>query len=199
MMRASLLYKYGGFYFDNDVLTLKDLTGIRNSIVIDWHYSIPNTECKLENQETSTTLNQGNMHFEKGHPFLLEYLKLVNKEYKDGLKWTAIGPPLMHKAANQFLGRNSSLKSEPVNTPNFTIFPSFVFRIYMPRLPPPSPKLFGSDVNSSVYEDFMRCSYLLHLSGPLKHLKIDGNPRHDIYSYLGPKICPISISHLKLF
>ena len=35
LMRAVMLYKYGGFYLDQDVLTLRDLTGIRNSIVTD--------------------------------------------------------------------------------------------------------------------------------------------------------------------
>ena len=35
LMRGVFLYKYGGFYFDQDVLTLKDLTRIRNTIVLD--------------------------------------------------------------------------------------------------------------------------------------------------------------------
>ena len=35
LMRAVIIYKYGGFYLDQDVLTLKDLRGVRNSIVMD--------------------------------------------------------------------------------------------------------------------------------------------------------------------
>ena len=35
LMRAAILYKYGGFYLDQDVLTLRDLTGFRNAIVVD--------------------------------------------------------------------------------------------------------------------------------------------------------------------
>ena len=35
LMRGALLYKYGGFYLDHDVLTLADLRGIRNVIVMD--------------------------------------------------------------------------------------------------------------------------------------------------------------------
>ncbi|XP_075255506.1 lactosylceramide 4-alpha-galactosyltransferase-like [Convolutriloba macropyga] len=156
-MRAALLYKYGGFYLDTDVLTLKDLTRIRNSLVIDYRYS----------------------------------------DYRHGLQWTDLGPPLVHKAANQYLGRDSGLDSEPVNTPDLTILPSFAFRIYLPD--PPCPKLTGDNVSTSEYEDFMRCSYVLHLGGQMKNSIPDGNPRHDIYSYIGPKICPISFSYLNLF
>ncbi|XP_075256103.1 lactosylceramide 4-alpha-galactosyltransferase-like [Convolutriloba macropyga] len=199
-MRASLLYKYGGFYLDNDVLTLKDLTGIRNSLVIDYRYSVPSQTCELQNEEKSNMLNQGSMHFEKGNPFLFEYLKILNKDYRHGMTWIETGPPLMNKAANLFLGRNNQHDSIPVRTPDLTIFPSFVFRIYMPNLPPPSPKLFDVNVNTSVFDEFMRCSYLIHLSGPWsKNSAVDGNPRHDIYSYLGPKICPTSFSHLNVF
>ena len=35
MMRAAILYKYGGFYFDQDVVTLNDLRGLRNILVMD--------------------------------------------------------------------------------------------------------------------------------------------------------------------
>ena len=89
---------------------------------------LPSKNCKLQNKEKSNMLNQGNMHFVKGNRFLQEYLKLLNRDYRHGLQWTDLGPPLVHKAANQYLGRDSGLDSEPVNS-NHILAIIFRFKI----------------------------------------------------------------------
>ena len=80
-------------------------------------------------------LNQGSMHFEKGNPFLFEYLKILNKDYRHGMTWIETGPPLMNKAANLFLGRNNQHDSIPVRSKymfiEFLLFPfSGIFQMF---------------------------------------------------------------------
>ena len=87
-----------------------------------------------------------------------------------------------------------------VSAPDLTIVPSFVFRLITFKVQPPCPPMFNVDVNGSYFEDYVRCSYVFHLTGlQSKGAVISGNPRRDVYSYFGPKVCPTAISHLKLF
>ncbi|XP_075242583.1 lactosylceramide 4-alpha-galactosyltransferase-like [Convolutriloba macropyga] len=199
LMRAVMLYKYGGFYLDQDVLTLRDLTGIRNSIVTDNITSVPSETCKPMTEERTNLLNQGTMHFDKENPFLLEYLRILNATYRHGMRWIDPGPVTMHLAAQKFLGRRNAL-STPLSTPDLTIVPSFVFRLLTLAMTPPPPPMFDVNENGSYFEDYVRCSYVFHLTGlKTKGALVTGNPRHDVYSYFGPKVCPTAISHLKMF
>ena len=92
---------------------------------------------------------------------------------------------------------------ECVLAPELTIAPSFKFRLYPLRLRPLPRQLINlkTDVNESYFDEFIRCSYTLHLTGAhFKKLPITGNPRRDVYSYLAPKLCPITFAaHLTTF
>ena len=62
------------------------------------------------------------------------------------------------------------------------------------------PPVFNLDVDASYFDNYFRCSALVHLCGSKsKTTKVRGNPRKDVYSYLGPKICPTSVSDLTKF
>ncbi|XP_075240261.1 lactosylceramide 4-alpha-galactosyltransferase-like [Convolutriloba macropyga] len=199
LMRAAILYKYGGFYLDQDVLTLRDLTGFRNAIVVDNVTSIPSAKCKSTTAESTDLLNQGTMHFNKENIFLLNYLQLLNQTYRHGMSWIEPGPKTFHKAAQGFLGFKHTL-SRPVSTPDLTIVPGFVFRLLTLAMTPPPPPMFDVDVDGSYFDDYIRCSYVFHLTGQKTKLaRISGNPRSDVYSYLGPKLCPTAIADLNRF
>ncbi|XP_075242273.1 uncharacterized protein LOC142337087 isoform X2 [Convolutriloba macropyga] len=195
LMRGALLYKYGGFYLDHDAWSLTDLRGIRNVIVMDNVTTKPTASCEATSREESYVLNQGTIQFEQGSPFMLLYMKLMNEKYRSGLSWGDLGPPLMHEAAATFLGYHQSKPSTPVTTPNLTILPSFKLRLFPSHaVPPPSLVInLKTDVNGSYFDEYIRCSHVLHLTGSeFKSFKVTGNPRRDIYSYMAPKICPIT-------
>ena len=58
--RLVTLYKYGGWYLDNKLLTLKPLDMFRNATTIEWHATEP-----YENF----------MAFDAGHRFLVDYMR----------------------------------------------------------------------------------------------------------------------------
>ena len=64
----------------------------------------PTETCEPRSMEKSRMLNQGTMHFQKHNPVLLKYLHLMNDTYRQGLKFLALGPPLVHEAASIVLG-----------------------------------------------------------------------------------------------
>ncbi|XP_075264360.1 uncharacterized protein LOC142356309 [Convolutriloba macropyga] len=199
LMRSALVFKYGGFYFDNDVLILKELTKLRNTIGIDNVTTYPNEKCEATTVEKSFLLNPGNMHFDKHNPFVKKYLTFVNKTYRYGLGWFQLGPGKMHKTASRFLGRKGQ-PSIPMSTPDLTIVPSFILRQTCNFSEVKAPEMFDVDVDGSYFEEYLRCSHIVHLLGKLsKTANISGNPRNDVYSYLGPKICPKSIAQIDLF
>ncbi|XP_075263572.1 uncharacterized protein LOC142355229 [Convolutriloba macropyga] len=201
LMRAAVLFKYGGFYLDHDVITLKDLRQIQNTIVLDNITTYPTETCEPRSKEKSRMLNQGTMHFQKHNPVLLKYLHLMNDTYRQGLKFLALGPPLVHEAASIVLGYKNQ-PSTPKKTPHLTIAPSFKFRLLatMVKVGARPPKLFDLTVDGSYFDNFVNCSYTLHMNGKKSKTRaITGNPHRDAYSYLGPKICPKSFSHIRKF
>ena len=68
LMRAALLYKYGGFHLDFDALTRSDLSRIRNSIGLEG-FTLPSFKCQLEFSQQKTMFDtNGVMQFNKGNP-----------------------------------------------------------------------------------------------------------------------------------
>ncbi len=61
--RMAILQKYGGYYLDNDVLTIQRFSNIRNAIALD-HIDL--------------YVNNNFLHFEKGHPFLSDYMDYIS-------------------------------------------------------------------------------------------------------------------------
>ncbi|XP_075242585.1 lactosylceramide 4-alpha-galactosyltransferase-like [Convolutriloba macropyga] len=199
-MRYALLYRYGGFNLDLDVLVLKDLTGFKNSIGMEG-YTIPNENCEMQTKgqkQYSRMLNGGTMHFESGSPVIWEAMLEANRTYKHGIRWIDMGPVVMNRVASTTFLKSPQGASHNYESEVLTILPSFKFQAILTFIG--MPDVFHLNVDPSYFENYFRCTSLVHLSGSAsKTNRISGNPRHDIYSYFGPKICPISISTMKNF
>ena len=75
--------------------------------------------------------------------------------------------------------------------PSYTVTPSWDIRSLV---------FLDFDQNEDYFEELIRCSYVYHMfMSHFGSIKITGNPRREMYSYLGPKICPISFSNLENF
>uniref|UniRef100_A0A0E0ED83 Alpha 1,4-glycosyltransferase domain-containing protein n=1 Tax=Oryza meridionalis TaxID=40149 RepID=A0A0E0ED83_9ORYZ len=106
LVRLAALYKYGGIYLDSDVVVLKPLNTLRNSIGVVKQVS--------ENSSFSGAV----LAFEKNSPFLAECLKEFHSTYDDKLlQWN--GAELMTRVIRNMSGKadeNSghlSIKFEP--------------------------------------------------------------------------------------
>ncbi|KAK9715328.1 hypothetical protein RND81_06G157500 [Saponaria officinalis] len=86
LLRLVALYKYGGVYIDADVVILKDVSSLRNSI------GIQTMENKSRNQ--GTTLNNAVLIFDKGHLMLLKFIEEFVNTF-NGRRWGFNGPSLV--------------------------------------------------------------------------------------------------------
>ena len=99
-----LIYKYGGFYSDLDVVTIKDMSGLHN--VIGW---------------CGYVIASGEFHMEQQHPVLWKCMDRINKTYK-GFDRIEIGPNLITAVIQehfQITGKLYDLHSQ-----NLSVLPS---------------------------------------------------------------------------
>ncbi|KAM7260221.1 hypothetical protein ACFE04_015962 [Oxalis oulophora] len=110
LVRLAALYKYGGIYLDTDIIVLKPLSSLHNSV-------------GLESQLSGSPLNGAVMAFEKGSPFIFECLKEFYTTYDDTrLRWN--GADLLTRIAKNFMAKNTALgRLELEIQPSFVFFP----------------------------------------------------------------------------
>ncbi|XVF27259.1 hypothetical protein REPUB_Repub14bG0091500 [Reevesia pubescens] len=109
LVRLAALYKYGGIYLDSDVIVLKPLSALNNSV-------------GLEDQLAGSSLNGALMAFRKHSPFIMECLKEFYLTYDDTqLRWN--GADLLSRVAKRFLYENSI----SIKRPELNVQPSSVF------------------------------------------------------------------------
>ncbi|XP_043689650.1 uncharacterized protein At4g19900 [Telopea speciosissima] len=111
LVRLAALYKYGGLYLDSDILVLKPLSSLNNSV-------------GLEDQVAESSLNGAVMAFRKLSPFLMECLREFYSTYDDTqLRWN--GANLLSRVGKKFLtdGNNSDKQLELKLQPSFLLFP----------------------------------------------------------------------------
>ncbi|KAI5332300.1 PREDICTED: lactosylceramide [Prunus dulcis] len=111
LVRLAALYKYGGIYLDSDIIVLKPLSSLRNSV-------------GKEDQLAASSLNGAVMAFERNSPFIMECLKDFYMTYDDTrLRWN--GADLLSRVARRFLGvRNKSVRQLQLKVqPSFIFFP----------------------------------------------------------------------------
>ncbi|XP_022715464.1 uncharacterized protein At4g19900-like isoform X2 [Durio zibethinus] len=109
LLRLAALYKYGGIYLDSDIIVLKPLLALNNSV-------------GLEDQLAGSSLNGALMAFGKKSPFIMECLKEFYLSYDDTqLRWN--GADLLSRVAKRFLNK----KKTSVKLPELDVQPSFVF------------------------------------------------------------------------
>ncbi|KAL5991503.1 hypothetical protein ACLOJK_012412 [Asimina triloba] len=108
LLRLAVLYKYGGIYLDTDVVVVKKLTALRNSIgaqTID-----------LETGNWSR-LNNAVLIFDKKHPLLFKFIQEFSLTF-NGNKWGHNGPYLVSRVVARVASRPGY---------NFTILPPLAF------------------------------------------------------------------------
>ncbi|CAO1941559.1 unnamed protein product [Urochloa humidicola] len=92
LVRLAALYKYGGIYLDSDVIVLKPLTSLRNTIGAAYH--VPG----------NSSYSGAVLSFEKQSPLLLECLKEFYSTYDDTLlQWN--GAELMTRVIRNLSSR----------------------------------------------------------------------------------------------
>ncbi|KAG8494602.1 hypothetical protein CXB51_011960 [Gossypium anomalum] len=107
LVRLAALYKYGGIYLDSDIIVLKPLLTLNNSV-------------GLEDQGSS--LNGALMAFRKESPFIMECLNEFYLTFDDTrLRWN--GADLLSRVAKRF----SNEKNISIKQPELNVQPSAVF------------------------------------------------------------------------
>ncbi|KAK9666578.1 hypothetical protein RND81_14G195200 [Saponaria officinalis] len=93
LLRLAVLYKYGGVYFDNDMVILKDVSKLRNTIGI-----------QSVDRKTGTwrTMSNAMLSFDKGHPLLWRFMEEFAWNF-DGFKWGFNGPNLATRVVSKAL------------------------------------------------------------------------------------------------
>ncbi|KAL5774515.1 hypothetical protein ACOSP7_012072 [Xanthoceras sorbifolium] len=95
LLRLSLLYKFGGIYLDTDVIVLRSLSELRNTI-----------GAQTMDSETRnwTRLNNAVLIFDKNHPLLVKFIQEFALTF-DGNKWGHNGPYLVSRVVSRVSGR----------------------------------------------------------------------------------------------
>lgn len=111
LVRLAALYKYGGIYVDSDIIVLKSLSSLNNSV-------------GMEDKLPGSSLNGAVMAFRKHSPFILECLKEFYLTYDETrLRWN--GADLLQRVARRFwsIDNSYSKKFELNVQPSFIFFP----------------------------------------------------------------------------
>ncbi|KAK9223389.1 hypothetical protein WN944_011831 [Citrus x changshan-huyou] len=88
LVRLAALYKYGGIYMDSDIIVLKSLSSLNNSV-------------GMEDKFPGSSLNGAVMAFRKHSPFILECLKEFYLTYDETrLRWN--GADLLQRVARRY-------------------------------------------------------------------------------------------------
>ncbi|PON36752.1 Alpha 1,4-glycosyltransferase domain containing protein [Trema orientale] len=97
LVRLAVLYKYGGIYLDSDIVVLKPLSTLSNSV-------------GMENSFKESSLNGAVMVFRRHSRFLMECMKEFYMTYDDTrLRWN--GADLLTRVATKFLkGERNSIQ-----------------------------------------------------------------------------------------
>ncbi|XP_047957373.1 uncharacterized protein At4g19900-like isoform X2 [Salvia hispanica] len=105
LIRLASIYKYGGIYLDSDIVVLKPLSELNNTV-------------GYEHELGDKTLNGAVMVFRKHSPFILSCLEEFYASYDDAqLRWN--GADLLTRVAKQFLSSkdvadvNAELRLQP--------------------------------------------------------------------------------------
>lgn len=77
-MRLVLLWRYGGFYLDTDVVVQRSMLGLKNAVGLEDDQNVAN----------------GVLVFDRGHPILLDAITRFPKRYKPS-EWSTNGPLLL--------------------------------------------------------------------------------------------------------
>ncbi|KAK8584952.1 hypothetical protein V6N13_138894 [Hibiscus sabdariffa] len=108
LVRLAVLYKYGGIYLDSDIIVLKPLLPLNNSV---------------GQEDQGSSLNGALMAFRKHSPFIMECLKEFYLTYDD-TQLRGNGADLLSRVAERFLNKKNIVSIEQ---PELNVQPSSVF------------------------------------------------------------------------
>ncbi|KAE7995958.1 hypothetical protein FH972_000710 [Carpinus fangiana] len=108
LVRLAALYKYGGIYLDSDIIVLKPLSLLNNSV-------------GMEDRLTESSLNGAVMAFRKLSPFIMECLNEFYMTYDDTrLRWN--GADLLTRVARRFSSQENTSRQLELNVQASYIF-----------------------------------------------------------------------------
>ncbi|KAI3838194.1 hypothetical protein MKW92_019350 [Papaver armeniacum] len=110
LLRLAILYKFGGIYIDTDVLVLKNLSKLRNTIGAQ--------TMDLETRNWSR-LNNAVLIFDKKHPLLEKFIEEFALTF-NGNRWGHNGPYLVSRVV-------SKLDANSIPGFNYTVLPPLAF------------------------------------------------------------------------
>ncbi|GAA0146529.1 hypothetical protein LIER_06459 [Lithospermum erythrorhizon] len=111
LIRLAVLYKYGGIYLDSDIIVLKPLSSLLNTV-------------GMEDEQDGTTLNGAVMASDKHSHFIMECLKEFYASYDDtNLRWN--GADLLNRVAGNLSSswNHANKVSELMLLPSSVSFP----------------------------------------------------------------------------
>ncbi|XP_042028114.1 uncharacterized protein At4g19900-like [Salvia splendens] len=151
LIRLASIYKYGGIYLDSDIVVLKPLSELNNTV-------------GYEDELGDKTLNGAVMVFRKHSPFILSCLEEFYASYDDAqLRWN--GADLLTRVAKQFLSSkdvadvNAELRLQPSSV--FFFFP-FNHNTISRYFTAPQTEIEKHD-QDHLYNKVMRQSVTIHL------------------------------------
>ena len=115
-IRIMLIYKYGGWYSDLDMVILKPLTEFQNVLSCD---EIPEDISEFPKDLLGNKVSNAIFHFERNHIFLKKCIEIFPKLF-DGT-WGSGGPGVFQEVLNsicQIKGKPDYLSNQNVRPQN---------------------------------------------------------------------------------
>ena len=199
MLRLAIIYKNGGFYSDLDTVTIKDLSQFHNIIgqtnmkdtTLDYlskleHFSTIIGVDNLKNM-SAKHLQNAEFKFEKNHKLLWKTMEEIAKRY-EGRHRIEIGPLFITSVVKSFYNVTDieHFKNQELEiVPNDYFYPAKAYEIS---------KLWTIDTqNEDDWKRLLKDSYIIHFySSQTNSLVVQRNVNYEVYSYLGPKYCPVA-------
>ena len=94
LFRSAVLWRFGGWYLDYDVLVLRPLVHLRNCVA--W-----------QGAQGSSLVNNAISHFTKGHAFLQHVMEHIRANYNSS-DWNSAGPGAVTRSLRTWLKKNCS-------------------------------------------------------------------------------------------
>ncbi|CAN7998490.1 unnamed protein product, partial [Ixodes hexagonus] len=166
-LRLLVLWKYGGVYADMDVLVLKDVSHLQNSV----------------SRELFPLIGNSMMTFQRGHPFLLACLQEFAINYKPR-RWAYNGPRLLERVLKRWCPKKPVMQLPFVNCSDVSILPGQAFY----PVPYTEWRLPFQASEASHLATLLEDSYAIHLWNTYsKFTKIEPGSAYDV---LRRSVCP---------
>ncbi|XP_075253395.1 lactosylceramide 4-alpha-galactosyltransferase-like [Convolutriloba macropyga] len=201
--RLAIVYKYGGYYMDLDVIVTKDMRPLTTFLVIEMPQTTKpdNKTCNIrEGSLDVISIHNGEFGFPAGHEFLLQYMESANRTYDPmSDKRNQVGPSHAVLVATQMYKTRLTNRILDKGKPHreVTLIPDYTF---LPVVYHQAKSiLWSADPKTpQQWEDVFRCAYAVHFYSHYNdHRNVSGDPTKDAYSFLGPKHCPQAFSYYK--